>query len=190
MRALVGAILGVLVGTLVVAGLGVAMNNAFWSVLLAGLAAGVVMRMAAAEKGSTYLKGGLAAVATVLAAVIGPLVATEWFRASTNQMKPNPGAVAVAETDEEEGDGSAAVVDIEVTERVDIPGVGNSSGAGLGLSQPTANSFSPVEITCLVVGCLIAYLVGKGGGPPATATADAPQKEEPAAEGEAPEEPA
>ncbi|TWT96185.1 hypothetical protein Pla108_32730 [Botrimarina colliarenosi] len=157
MRIVAGGVLGLVLGALVVATLGIVFDSrAYLAVLVAGVVAGVLMRIMAPD-GSAYAKGALAALVTALAAIAGPLVATQWFR-SQGDVKPLNAdkVVVVTEAEDEEGD-----FDVETDEIATTP-VFNASQGVAPLRAPANNPFAVADVACLVFGCLIAYQIAKG----------------------------
>ena len=183
MRALVGALVGLVVGAAIVGALDVAMHSkAFWSVLLAGVAAGLSMRSLAGGGGGSYVKGALAAIATALAAIGGPIAATQWFT-TISQAAPTSVAVEQAAGDDDQ----EASVDGAAAPAPEAPVIVESEGVNplstVQLKRPTASDSTIRDTICLVIGCLLAYEMGKG-----KAAASSPEGEQ-AAAGEAPADP-
>lgn len=179
MRALVGAVVGLVAGATIVGLLDVSMaGKAFWSVVVAGLAAGFAMRSLAGGSGSAYLKGALAAVATGLAAVGGPIAATQWFT-SQSQAAPLQGEVIVEAVAEDDDGPATDEIEVAVEEPLIIAAEPAGPLSNVSLKRPGANNSTVRDTVCLVIGCLLAYQMGKGEG------ATAPTSEEEAGEGEA-----
>ena len=160
MRMAVGALLGLVLGTVVVAAIGLAFNNyAYVGALAAGLLAGVLMRAVTGFGGPVYAKGALAAMATAAAAILGPFVQTQWFRSQVIASRPAPSTAVAQETEASAGvaaDNNAAVV---LDDRSRAP-----AGAMLRapLRAPSRDPFATADVACLVLGCLAAYQIGKG----------------------------
>lgn len=181
MRALVGALVGLVVGAAIVGALDVAMNSkAFWSVLVAGLAAGVSMRSLAGGGGGSYAKGALAAIATALAAIGGPIAATQWF-SSISKATPTAVVANQSASDGEEADEGPAVSAPEVP--VVLESEAPNPLSTVQLKRPTASDTTVRDTICLVLGCLLAYQMGKGEAAKRASEVDE------AAEGEAPADP-
>ncbi|QDT67986.1 hypothetical protein MalM25_08950 [Planctomycetes bacterium MalM25] len=158
MRALVGALIGLVVGAAIVAALG---ENAYWSVVLAGLVAGLSMRFFTGVSGFPYAKGALAAIATALAAIGGPVAATQWRSAATPVATLDDAKVVAEAEDETEGAATDDAADLEP-----MPEMAMDEGLGplstVNLKRPSADTKSMKDIACLVIGCLLAYQMGKG----------------------------
>jgi hypothetical protein len=162
MRMAVGAVLGLAVGTAVVAAIGLTLNNyAYLGALAAGVLAGVLMRAVVGLGGPVYAKGALAAMATAAAAILGPFVQTQWFRTQIDASRPAPTIVASrdVDADTDEGDAAADTAAVAVDDRSRTP-----EGAVLNapLRAPERDPFVPADVACLVIGCLAAYQIGKG----------------------------
>lgn len=162
----IGAVLGLVLGTAVVAAIGLTLNNyAYVGALAAGLLAGVLMRAIAGLGGPVYAKGALAAMATAAAAILGPFVQTQWFRTQIDASRPAPTIVASRDADADadgEGDAAADATPVAVDDRSRTP-----QGAVLNapLRAPDRDPFVPADVACLVLGCLAAYQIGKGRQP-------------------------
>lgn len=188
MAALVGAVIGLVVATAVDAIGGVALgHNGYLAILLGGVAAGLVMRMLASGSGSIYAKGGLAALVTAVAAVAGPVVAAQWFQAKGASIASRGAPVAVV------ADADDAEVDVAVEE---VPDIIEPTAMPIGANpssytMPTGRTdFAAPDMICMVLGCLVAYQLGKGAAPapPAEEVVEgesAPTDGEPATEEEA-----
>lgn len=163
MRMIVGALLGLVLGTAVVAIFGIAIDRyAYLAALVAGLVAGVAMRSVVGPGGSIYAKGALAAIATVAATILGPMAEASWFRAQADAKTLNGAKVVVAESLEEESDvevGEAVVIETE-----EAPAL-SEAGLKAPLRAPANNPFAAADVACLVIGCLAAYQIGKGEVP-------------------------
>jgi hypothetical protein len=161
----VGALLGLILGTAVVAAIGLAFNNfAYAGALAAGLLAGVLMRALAGTGGPIYAKGALAAMATAAAAILGPFVQTQWFHSQLDNLKPTKPIVIRQAEAAAEGDAEANASADETALAADDR---SREGALLTapLRAPDRDPFVPADVACLVIGCLAAYQIGKGPQP-------------------------
>ena len=176
MRMAVGALLGLVLGTVVVAAIGLVFNNfAYLGALAAGVLAGVLMRSIAGLGGPIYAKGALAAMATVAAAILGPFVQTQWFRSQVVASRPAPTITASEDADANtEGDAVTDETAIAVDDRSSL-----REGAVLNapLRAPDRDPFATADVACLVIGCLAAYQIGKAALP--VSPEDAPEGETP-----------
>lgn len=180
MRALIGAVVGLVVATLVVAFLGSALGQkAFLATIAAGLGAGLLMRSLAAGGGSIYAKGGLAALVTAAAAVAGPLAAEQWFRMQSKAIPAPPTSTkVVSDETANEGDGVAAA---EVPVQEAFSPTDGSTGPRFSATRGAGDT-QGLEIGSMVIGCLLAYQLGKGSAPKSSAEGEG----EPVVDGEAP----
>ncbi|QDV77489.1 hypothetical protein [Botrimarina mediterranea] len=165
MRMAVGALLGLIAGTAVVAAIGLAFNNfAYLGALVAGVLAGVLMRAVTGQGGPIYAKGALAAMATAAAAILGPFLQTQWFRAQVDAKAAIPTAVASrdADADAPAGDPAAEGSDVAIDDRSRM-----SDGIALGapFRATEREPYVRADVACLVIGCLAAYQIGKGVQP-------------------------
>lgn len=169
MRAIVGALAGLVAATAIVAVVGNALGQqAFLAILIAGLVAGLLMRALASGAGSVYARGALAAAMTAVAAVAGPMAATQWFKAQSDRIAAPPKSVVAQSTDDEEetaSGGGAAAAPIEVTP------VSEAITGGAGVRPVTKTDTAAFELVSMAIGCLLAYQLGKGK-PAATAASE------------------
>lgn len=172
MRALVGALLGLAAGAAVVGALDVVQGGkAYWSVLIAGLLAGLLMRGVAGGGGSPYAKGALAAIATALAAIGGPIAATQWFASMSSASTLDNVAVSTP-ADDAADDADASTEAAEPLPEV-VPTEATAPLSTVAIKRPVANTSSAKDLVCLIIGCLLAYQMGKGSqAKPAAEDAD------------------
>ncbi len=165
MRMAVGALLGLVLGTAAVAATGLAFNTyAFVGALIAGVLAGTVMRVIVGPGGAVYAKGALAAMATVAAAILGPFVQTQWFRAQATATAPAP--ISVVRQDDADAPKPVGEGDADIVPVVDDRSAAFGSGAlGGPLRAPSRDPFAMADVACLVIGCLAAYQIGKSEAP-------------------------
>lgn len=183
MRTFVATILGLVLATAAVALLGTALGQrAYLAALLAGLLAGGAMRVLASGAGSMYLRGGLAAAATVLAAIAGPIASAQWYTSQSNSM----GAATVsrdanqqqAEEPVAPGRSGQSATAIAASAMRDVV---VSGGSAAGATSRPGNAVW--ELASMAIGCLLAYQLGKGSpARPAEEEADQSPQDEPDAE--------
>lgn len=177
MRVMLGALLGFVVGSVLVGALGVAFDAyAYLAVLAGGVLAGVAMRAVAGSGGGMYARGAMAALAAGLAAVAGPLVATQWFQSQASAKPLVPKVVAAEGADEKEAADTGEAVELAPVEAVEIAPVGATGR----LRAPERNPFAVTDVVCLVIGCLAAYQIGKGPEPMAVSDEDGEDEGQPA----------
>lgn len=161
MRLFLGAIVGLLLGSLLLAVITSQYGDqGYWPMLPVGLAVGLCVRNFAIGKYGGYPGGALAVLATLAAMVVGPIVATKMIvnqrpMATTNtaaieRSLPSEGEVA----DEEEVTEEVEESRVATTPQDDVPGIKIST-------QPQGE-FPIADAICLAIGCLIAYEVAKG----------------------------
>jgi hypothetical protein len=165
MRMAVGALLGLVLGTAIVAAIGLAFNNyAYAGSLAAGLLAGVLMRGLTGLGGAVYAKGALAAMATAAAAILGPFVQTQWFHSQFNNLQSTAPRIAIQS--DAEGDAEAETTTDETVVVTDDRSRSMDNGAlRAPLRAPDRDPFATADVACLVIGCLAAYQIGKGPMP-------------------------
>lgn len=178
MRTLIGAVVGLAVATLLVALLGVPLKHyAYLGILAGGLAAGLLMKSFAGQSGSPYGRGALAALVTGLAAVLGPLLALQWYSMQRTKapapLENAPAAVASADDDQPEA------TDVEIPEEPIAERQAPEPGTQTAYS-PGRPDFSTPEVVCMVVGCLLAYQLGKGPESSPVADGQADENDPPA----------
>lgn len=158
MRTLLGVVVGGLLGGALIAILTSQLDvQKSWPILLAGLVAGIAMRLLASDDHASYLRGALAALATVLAMIGGPLVGAKLISQKTlsvaNVVSTNSGSEDDAAATSEAGN------DLEAKEPV-MPSANLIRPRGvIGAPQGDLN---PMEAILMAAGCLIAYQIGKG----------------------------
>ncbi len=156
MRTLFGALVGALLGGAITAGLTSAYNvQAYWPVVLAGLVAGVAMRKLASNDHVSYLRGALAALATVLAMIGGPLVGAKLI----SQQKPTISKVETTAAAVEDATAKDSDEGGEVVEQEPPPTPILSQAKG---SIGKQSDINPLDAILMAVGCLLAYQIGKG----------------------------
>lgn len=158
MRTLLGALVGLGLGSLLMAVLISQGIQSFWPILPVGLIAGLTVRSFSKNSRGGYVGGGLAAIVTVVALVTGPLLATKIIAMQTPKTPPKNDVVAVVtETTDEEGNVVATAVEepIAIPVKSDVPGQ-------MRYSTQMNQKFPVADAICLAIGCLIAYEIGKG----------------------------
>ncbi|MEO0529760.1 MAG: hypothetical protein AAF266_04190 [Planctomycetota bacterium] len=180
MKVLAGALVGLVLGAAIVAGLtvaGVAKN--YWPILVVAVVAGMAMGRIAAASRAKYLKGGLAALATAVAMIVGQMGAAQILSKQSVEIGPSTvtAGTPAADAGEAETDAAEVTEDIIETPEVILP---VSSPPPTGGMAGGATDVSPMDIGFFAVGCLIAYQLGKGSDA-APATEEAAE----ASEGEA-----
>lgn len=183
MLALVGAVVGFVVATALVAVLGSYLGlYSYLAVLFAGIAAGLLMRMLASGSGSPYAKGALAALVTGVAAVSGQLALANWHQAQGAAI-PKPSAKVMAESPNGDQATDAAGDGLDET-AVEVAALPDNVGTPSAYSMPATGQGPDTEnIVCMVLGCLLAYQLGKG-----TPAAAASEEADLGSESEAPAE--
>lgn len=158
------------VAVALIAGVGVSSASAMWPVVVGGVLAGLAMRTLASGEGSPYARGGVAGLATALAAVIGPMVATQIIHAgfTVTGKTPPPAAAEVADADPPAETTAQAAPEPVAAPLVPTSAVRPDTGAPAAAPDP----FQPMPVAMLVVGCLLAYQIGKGVGPGAGSDED------------------
>ncbi len=157
MRTLFGALIGVLLGGALIAVLTSSFDvQKAWPILLAGLVAGIAMRAFASDHHVSYLRGGLAALATVLAMICGPFVGAKMI----SQKAPSVAKVVASTTDAVEEAVSTGEGDLEEAVGPPMPLAGPGQSKGV-IGAPKGD-MDPMEALFMAAGCLIAYQVGKG----------------------------
>lgn len=171
MRTLFGALVGMLLGVALMAVITSAFNiQNYWPILLAGLIAGLAMRKLASDNHTSYLRGGLAALVTVLAMIGGPFVGAKLI----SQKAPSITKVESLVTDSGEETAKAGTDSVlEATELSSMPAITNAKGV---IGSPKGQE-NPLDVVLIVAGCLIAYQLGKG--PEAVAKVTDPDEESP-----------
>ncbi len=165
MRLFLGAIVGLLLGSLLLAVFISQLEvRDYWTMLPVGLIIGLCVRNFAVGKYGGYPGGALAVIATSLAMVVGPYVATKMIvsqrpdattnSAAINQALPQEGDAAEGEAEDGEAEVVAEPVVALAPPKDDVPGINLSS-------QPKGD-LPPLDIVFIAVGCLIAYEVAKG----------------------------
>lgn len=162
MKVLTGALAGLVLGAAIVAGLtvaGVAKN--YWPILVVAVVAGMAMSLIASSSRAKYLKGGLAALATAVAMIVGQMAAAQVLSKQATEIGPatQSSKASVEELEAVEG-ADGEVAEIEETAKVILPVSPRSIGGPAG--APRAGDISTTDIAFFAVGCLIAYQLGKG----------------------------
>lgn len=165
MKVFIGALVGLLLGSAIVAGLtvaGVAKN--YWPILVVAVVAGMAMSRIASGSRAKYVKGGLAAVATALAMIAGQIGAAQILSKQSVEIGPMAASGSDATVVEEAAGDGAVTAEVPLAETEVIlpvstqPPVGTMSGRG--------GDISTTDIAFFAVGCLIAYSLGKGSDEP------------------------
>lgn len=159
MRTLLGALVGLGLGSLLMAVLISQGMQSYWPIVLVGLIAGVTVRSFSKEGRGGYIGGGLAAIVTVVALVTGPLLATKVIAMQLPETPVKNDAVAVAaDNANEESDTAAA----EVEEEPVVEESATQVPRALRYGSPRNQKFPVLDAIFLAVGCLVAYEIGKG----------------------------
>ncbi len=160
MRTLIGGIVGLALGSILLAVLMSQGIQSYWPILPVGLIAGLTVRSFAKNKHGGYAGGGLAAIATLLALLTGPLLAQKIIANQAPKTPANrPAAVAQAGEPGDEADAPAEAVATQ--EPLAVPASDEVSTA-LRYRAQMKQKFPVWDAICLAIGCLIAYEVGKG----------------------------
>ncbi|MEQ8848546.1 hypothetical protein [Botrimarina sp.] len=176
MRVILGGVVGFLLAAILIAALSTLPGiKTLWPVLPAGVLAGLAMRTLGAARVSTYLRGAVAAAATAVAAVVGPMLTAQWLTAQSSApvtIQSNQAAAAPADEPQVAGDG-AALPEPEPVVQLEQTGPARQT-----VDDPFG---APLDIAWLAIGCLIAYQLGKGK--------ESPYADEEAADEQPPAEP-
>ncbi len=165
MRLFLGAIVGLLLGSLLLAVITSQFGDqGYWPMLPVGLAVGLCVRNFAIGKYGGYPGGALAVLATLAAMVVGPIVATKMIVSQRPEATTNSAAIERSlpseDTEAEVDDGE------ETTEEVEEPKVAATTPQddvpGIKISTQPQGDFPIADAICLAIGCLIAYEVAKG----------------------------
>ncbi len=158
MKSLAGAVLGAALGIGLLVLMGMYLHvQSLWPVLLVGAVCGLAMMLVAKGPGGAYLKGGLAAVA-VMVAVIGGNLTLAAVLQKAGQKTDNARAAAAKEDTGGVDDGDIAAVEQVVEEEV-VP-LKNDIINEVSISAQKKD-FSLLDAVWLSVGALIAYELGK-----------------------------
>lgn len=173
MKTLIGVVVGLLAGVVLVAALNVTAGiDKFWPAIIVGILVGYIARAVDAPGAASYLRGALAAVATIAAIMVGQIAAAQVTQQMGPKVSPRGAEIAAevdAETTGESGGAATAAAPVAERGRVEVVSPSESFGA----TSP-GDSFATMDIIFLVAGCLLAYEFGKGkAAPTADEEADA-----------------
>lgn len=184
MRALIGAVVGLVVATALVAVAGSVLKHySYLAILVGGIAAGLIMRMLASGSGSAYAKGALAALVAGVAAVAGQLALASWHQAQGAAIpKPSAKVISQAPKADQTLDAEGEVIADIPVDTVALPdNIGSHSAFSVKASKQGDDT---ENVVCIALGCLLAYQLGKG----ATAAPAASEEADPDSEPEYPAE--
>lgn len=179
MRALLGTIVGLVLGGALVVVLGAfAGISAYWVIIPVGLVTGLAMKAVASSGKPSLVRGGLAAATTLLAMLGGQLVSAEVIK-SRSPPKEMLAKVAKEKAANVEADGSGAA-EPAVMPVLEDRRANSVTGAAGSIGAPRSD-YNVLDAVYLAVGALVAYQLGKGSE---SASTEAELDGEPQSEGE------
>ncbi|MEO1495666.1 MAG: hypothetical protein AAFV43_00790 [Planctomycetota bacterium] len=158
-RTLIGALVGLALGIALLIVFNVNLRlDAWWTFIPVGLVIGLSMRMLASTGNASYLRGGVAALLTGVAATLGPMVSAAIVQSKgPDKVATN---VKVAPISEEVADDVDLDAMAKMPERKAIA-VGPASSVGAIGARPSKGA-NPLDYVFLGASVLVAYELGKG----------------------------
>lgn len=160
MRTLLGVVVGMVLAAALVAAIGAfgAVGQATWTVIPAGLVVGLFARKMTAGDPPSYMRGALAAVATVGAMILGQMGAANLI---SKQAPVTGAAPKVAAVEQPADEGAEEAEEAAAPTVVITPDTPKTQPVGT-IGMRRQEEFPVKDAIMLAVGCLVAYQTGKG----------------------------